>query len=80
MNDCYINSLVIALLHVPKFVNWLEKAHQLGACPVSYCVACALTNLSLAYWATNRDRRRAESEMVAFKKVIHNGQNLNQLI
>lgn len=71
-NSCYINSLVIALLHVPKFVNWLEQAHQSSTCPVPHCVACALTNLSLAYWATEPDHRSVELKMVAFRRVIHN--------
>lgn len=47
-NWCYANTIFQALLHAPKFVNWLEQEHQ--SCIIEDCLTCALRGLSLNYW------------------------------
>lgn len=32
MSRCYRHSLLQALLHIPKLVNWLLEFHKLGEC------------------------------------------------
>ena len=46
---CYRNSMVQALMHTPKLVNWLEYHHPICA-QDNRCTACALKKLSLQYW------------------------------
>lgn len=48
---CYRNGALQALLHMPKFINWIEDAHPVCSIPpVPDCVACALHRLSTVYW------------------------------
>ena len=49
---CYRNSMIQALLHAPKLVNWLEEFHPPCA-QESRCIICALRQLSLQYWQTS---------------------------
>lgn len=72
--SCYLNSLIIALLHVPKFVNWILHFHEAETCDVTYCVACALHYLTLAYWNDFGDSRKTETALADFAMVIARGQ------
>ncbi|RFU32698.1 hypothetical protein B7463_g3648, partial [Scytalidium lignicola] len=50
---CYRHSLFQALLHQPKFVNWLEEYHRPEHCVSESrerCVSCQLRVLSRVYW------------------------------
>ncbi|KAI4134209.1 MAG: hypothetical protein LQ347_001720 [Umbilicaria vellea] len=48
---CYRNGVLQAVLHIPKFVNWIENVHPVCSVPpVPNCVACALHRLSTVYW------------------------------
>ncbi|KAI9764193.1 MAG: hypothetical protein M1835_007634 [Candelina submexicana] len=47
---CYRHSGLQGLLHVPKFVNWLEQEHTGDSCAMTNCLACALRSLSEVYW------------------------------
>ncbi|KAL8925919.1 MAG: hypothetical protein Q9208_003232 [Pyrenodesmia sp. 3 TL-2023] len=67
-NSCYLNSVIIALLHVPKFTNWLEQTH--AACELKNCVACALRKLSLAYWDVSREFAVVTRALREFESVI----------
>ena len=46
-NLCYLISVLQALLHAPKILNWLES-HQ--DCFWENCLACVLRNLAAQYW------------------------------
>lgn len=37
MSRCYRHSLLQALLHIPKLVNWLLEFHKLGECRFTTC-------------------------------------------
>jgi hypothetical protein len=49
---CYRLSLLQALLHLPRFVNWLQDQHTAAQCVSNpgRCVSCCLRSLSLEYW------------------------------
>lgn len=67
---CYSNSLVIALLHLPKVVNWLDQYHTGNACVKARCVACTLAKLSEAYWHQKPDRIAVERLLARFEAEI----------
>ncbi|KAL8760638.1 MAG: hypothetical protein Q9184_003198, partial [Pyrenodesmia sp. 2 TL-2023] len=67
-NSCYLNSVITALLHVPKFTKWLEQTH--AACALKDCVACALRKLSLAYWDVSREFATVMRALREFETVI----------
>ena len=49
---CYRHSLFQALMHMPKFVNWLLLNHDTEKClseDSKYCVACNLRDIAIAY-------------------------------
>ena len=49
-----MNSVLQALIHVPRFVNWLDIEHpNCTADEPGRCVACALRVLSQRYWDTS---------------------------
>ena len=55
-----------ALLHAPKFVNWLDIGHSNCAADAGmqrHCLACALRILSERYWALG-DNQNAIDEAV----------------
>ena len=52
--NCYRNCLVQALLHAPKFINWLILHHE--SCATRMCVACAFRDLGRKYWDNSSDR------------------------
>lgn len=47
-NLCYQNSLFQSLLHIPKFVNWLEIHHY--NCGIEDCLACRFKTFCERYW------------------------------
>lgn len=50
---CYRNSLLQAILHSPKLINWLLLNHHADDCveeDTDNCVACALRELAITYW------------------------------
>ena len=58
---CYRHSLFQALLHIPKFVNWLTEYHKFEDCcseNQARCVACALRDLANLYWYGKTDGER----------------------
>ncbi|CAD6505645.1 BgTH12-01135 [Blumeria graminis f. sp. triticale] len=63
---CYRNSLLQALLHSPKLVNWLRSYHRFGvrtSCATP-CVACRLLSVFNSYWSsTSKDLRVATKEL-----------------
>ncbi|CCU82404.1 ubiquitin carboxyl-terminal hydrolase [Blumeria hordei DH14] len=63
---CYRNSLLQALLHSPKLVNWLRSYHRVGArtsCATP-CVACRLLSVFNSYWgSSSKDLRVATKEL-----------------
>ena len=61
---CYRNSMIQALLHIPKLVNWLEDYHD--ACPKeNRCTICAFQRLSLLYWQTHPNSKDVNQSMAA---------------
>ncbi|KAI1007502.1 hypothetical protein K3495_g726 [Podosphaera aphanis] len=63
---CYRNSLLQALLHSPKVVNWLRTYHGLEKCALrgSSCVACRLLAVFESYWgSTPKDLLYATKEL-----------------
>ncbi|KAL8866394.1 MAG: hypothetical protein Q9174_006328, partial [Haloplaca sp. 1 TL-2023] len=66
-NRCYLNSVVIALLHVPKFSNWLKYHGERGQQEHAQrfkkedCAACALWAVSNAYWQKLPDEASAKA-------------------
>ena len=46
---CYRNSMIQALLHAPKLVNWMEECHP-SCAQGNRCTICALRSLSIQYW------------------------------
>ena len=66
--DCYMNSVLQALLHIPRFVNWLDFEHQnCTADEPGSCLACALHVLSQRYWDRNSSDRAIQG---AVREVI----------
>lgn len=63
---CYRNSLLQALLHAPKVVNWLRSYHRSKICirdGIS-CVACHLLAVFNSYWgSTPKDLLQATKEL-----------------
>ncbi|KFZ09004.1 hypothetical protein V501_05754 [Pseudogymnoascus sp. VKM F-4519 (FW-2642)] len=60
MSRCYRHSLLQALLHIPKLVNWLLEFHKLGECcshRPAVCIACKLRDLATLYWVQNSSRQ-----------------------
>ncbi|KFY11650.1 hypothetical protein V492_04345 [Pseudogymnoascus sp. VKM F-4246] len=60
MSRCYRHSLLQALLHIPKLVNWLLEFHKLGECcsqRPTVCLACKLRDLATLYWIQNSSRQ-----------------------
>ncbi|KAI4153995.1 MAG: hypothetical protein L6R39_001472 [Caloplaca ligustica] len=58
----------VVLLHIPRFVNWLEQIHlnkKRKYC-IANCVACAVANLSLAYWNVPQDPDQVEELLSNF--------------
>lgn len=49
-----MNSVVIALLHAPSFVNWL-RWHKRHHGTTKRCVACAFAHLSQTYWTLDSE-------------------------
>ena len=61
---CYRNSMIQALLHVPKLVNWLEDYHD--TCPKeNRCTICAFQRLSLHYWQTHPNSKDVNQSMAS---------------
>lgn len=55
---CYRHSLLQALLHTPKFVNWLFASHKFEDCCADnqlMCIACTFRDLATVYWKGQRD-------------------------
>ncbi|KAL8639141.1 MAG: hypothetical protein Q9228_003786 [Teloschistes exilis] len=74
---CYLNSLVIALLHIPKFVNFVE-AHATSSQEhvLVYkrsCVVCALAGLALEYWKPAEKTSKVEQKLDIFLKLLDAG-------
>ncbi|OBT67814.1 hypothetical protein VE03_02425 [Pseudogymnoascus sp. 23342-1-I1] len=60
MSRCYRHSLLQALLHIPKLVNWLLEFHKLGECcsqRPAVCLACKLRDLATLYWIKTSSRQ-----------------------
>ncbi|KAI9803524.1 MAG: hypothetical protein M1825_001867 [Sarcosagium campestre] len=50
---CYLNSVMQALMHIPKLLNWLHMIHTAHICPITpqeSCLACCLRNVAEAYY------------------------------
>ena len=61
---CYRNSMIQALLHIPKLVNWLEDYHDI--CPKeNRCTICAFQRLSLLYWQTHPNSKDVNQSMAS---------------
>ncbi|TQS35537.1 hypothetical protein Golomagni_04042 [Golovinomyces magnicellulatus] len=63
---CYRNSLLQALLHAPKVVNWLRSYHRSKICIRNgiLCVACHLLAVFNSYWgSTPKDLLQATKEL-----------------
>lgn len=72
---CYRHSLFQALLHIPKFVNWLTDFHKVKECcseNQARCVACALRDLACLYWYGKTDGER--------KNISENLSHLNKIL
>lgn len=72
---CYRHSLFQALLHIPKFVNWLTEYHKEEDCcseNKAKCVACALRDLANLYWYGKTDGER--------KNISENLSHLNKIL
>lgn len=70
---CYRNGALQALLHMPKFINWIEDAHPVCSIPqVPDCVACALHRLSTVYWGVGN----VEPALAHFWTVAQHGEFL----
>ncbi|KAL9124780.1 MAG: hypothetical protein Q9217_005923 [Psora testacea] len=66
---CYRNSIIQALLHAPKFVNWLQSCH--AECPFrSYCTVCALRHLCLHYWDPTYQPKTVAQRMAHFSATL----------
>ena len=67
-NLCYRNSVLQALLHVPKFVNWLEQDHS--SCTIARCVACSLRTLCFRYWDVPEDQQTITQALRTSREAI----------
>lgn len=72
---CYRHSMFQAILHVPKFFNWLTEHHKVGDCCAesqARCVACALRDLANLYWygKTNGDRKNVTETLGHLNKIL----------
>lgn len=52
---CYRNAMLQCLLHTPEFFRYLQCEERCST-PGDGCVFCALQNLALQYWTTERDK------------------------
>ncbi|KAL8950161.1 MAG: hypothetical protein Q9222_003789 [Ikaeria aurantiellina] len=71
-NRCYLNSVIIALFHLPRVVNWLEL-HLKSKCEVENqadCLAHALGQLSRQYWHNPPNSEALEVAFTNFGRVI----------
>ncbi|KAL9586594.1 MAG: hypothetical protein Q9212_000789 [Teloschistes hypoglaucus] len=71
------SSIVIALLHIPKFVNFVE-AHALSSHEHLYivkdsCVVCALAGLATAYWNATKKPSLVEFWLDLFLDLLDAG-------
>ncbi|KAI4218978.1 MAG: hypothetical protein L6R36_008643, partial [Xanthoria steineri] len=71
---CYFNSVVIALLHFPKFVSWLEE-HEGSHHDYQSCAACILELLSSAYWDDKENQDHLEYLVKKFIAAISSVDN-----
>ncbi|KAH8820518.1 hypothetical protein F5884DRAFT_866335 [Xylogone sp. PMI_703] len=65
---CYRHSLFQALLHQPKFVNWLDEYHRPEQCVSEsreHCVSCQLRVLSKVYWCQPGHPKSQLSQVLA---------------
>ncbi|KAI9815726.1 MAG: hypothetical protein M1827_002122 [Pycnora praestabilis] len=68
---CYRNSSLQALMHIPKFVNWLEQDHNdLRQCHIQNCLACSLRTLCGAYWNERVDSAEIQRVLRGFWDVV----------
>ncbi|KAL8996667.1 MAG: hypothetical protein Q9169_003891 [Polycauliona sp. 2 TL-2023] len=72
LGRCYLNSVVIALLHLPEFVSWLNH-HVLKHGHGESCVACVLAVVASPYWADGIDQDDLEGVIDGFTKAIDSG-------
>ncbi|KAI4255751.1 MAG: hypothetical protein LQ352_002402 [Teloschistes flavicans] len=74
---CYLNSVVIALLHSPKFVNFLEahasSTQEHVVVVKDACVVCALAGLSSEYWRRIRKDLKVEQKLDVFLDLLDAG-------
>lgn len=73
-----MNSVIQALLHVPKFVNWLESEHEICTGDVeerSRCVACALRVLAQLYWSTDSTDNAADAAVTRVIRTLRDGKS-----
>ncbi|KAI4268367.1 MAG: hypothetical protein L6R38_007865 [Xanthoria sp. 2 TBL-2021] len=66
---CYLNSVVLALLHLPRFVSWLED-HVHGHEGDEWCVACILADLATQYWVDVPNQTDLEEQIDLFIAAI----------
>ncbi|KAL8702878.1 MAG: hypothetical protein Q9201_003941 [Fulgogasparrea decipioides] len=84
-NRCYLNSVIVALLHVPKFKNWIQHHWTAGkddhklyidgqfieeTAKEEDCVAYALATLSSEYWSEPPNARELAAEYKGFLSLI----------
>ncbi len=72
---CYRHSLFQALMHIPKFINWLVEFHKVEDCcseNAATCVACALRDLASLYWygKTNGERKNISETLSYLNKIL----------
>lgn len=72
MARCYLNSVVLALLHLPRFVSWLED-HVHGHEGDEWCVACILADLATQYWVDVPNQTDLEEQIDLFIAAIDAG-------
>lgn len=79
---CYRNSVLQALLHSPKFVNWLEEDHIIcgmtsddvrGRRGAPRCIAYALRVLCVVYWARDAQPAQVTRALNALQVVLYRG-------
>lgn len=64
---CYRHSLFQAILHIPKFVNWIQGCHPPEKCCSQVgkaCVACAFYKLSSLYWWGRTEDKKTITELL----------------
>lgn len=72
--QCYRNSVLQALLHVPKFVNWLIVEHR--NCNVRGCIACRLRVLCQKYWDERKDRSGIQKLLLELQACLKSSHGL----